>query len=180
MTSPMLPEGYELIDCDARHADEALLMLRAILAELADSGLEQYYYMSETDDEFRSYYPDPAMITLGVRRDGRLVACGTASFRREETARFDGALPEVVPPETIGSVEYIHVVKEHRGKGLQPALFAALEAELLKRGARYFTGVVSPLNKASYNNFVKRGYREVGKTTLSNGFERLLMAKKAQ
>ena len=133
----------------------------------------------ETDDEFRSYYSDPNFITLGVVRQDRLVACGTASFRREEAELFAPRLPERVPVEHVGYIEYIQVVKSERGKGIQPALFHALESALAQRGARYFTGLVSPYNSASRGNFTKGGYREVGSIVMPNGFERLLMAKKA-
>ncbi len=180
MNDARLPEGYELVECDARYADDALAMLRSILAELAERGREEYYYMSETDDEFRSYYSNPDFVTLGVVRQDRLVACGAASFRRDEAELFAPQLPESVPLEKIGYVEYIQVAATDRGKGLQPALFQALETELLKRGAEYFTGLVSPLNAASFGNFVKGGYSEVGRIFMSNGFERILMAKKAK
>ena len=178
MNDYKLPEGYRLIECDARHADDALAMLRSILAEYAAAGRETWYYMCETDDEFRSYYSDPNFITLGVLRQDRLVACGTASFRREEAELFAPRLPESVPLENIGYVEYIQVAATERGKGIQPALFRALEEEMLRRGAKYFTGLVSPLNAASLANFLKGGYGEVGRVFLPNGFERILMAKK--
>ena len=99
MIDSRLPESYRLVECDARYAEDALAMLRSILTELAASGREEYYYMSETDDEFRSYYSDPNFITLGVVRQDRLVACGTASFRREEAELFAPRLPERVPVE---------------------------------------------------------------------------------
>ena len=174
-----VPDGCELVALDERHADDALAMLRAILAELAAEGRPEYYCMRETDDEFRGYYADPDFVTLGVVRQDRLIACGTASFRRSETELFAPRLPENVPFEKIGYVEYIQVVKSERGQGIQPALFHALEKELVKRGAEYFTGLVSPHNAASFGNFVKGGYREIGRIVMSNGFERLLMAKKA-
>ena len=179
MIDSRLPESYRLVECDARYAEDALTMLRTILAELAAEGRREYYYMSETDDEFRGYYSNPDFVTLGVLRQDQLVACGTASFRREEAVLFAPRLPERVPFENIGYIEYIQVVKSERGKGIQPALFHALESALAQRGARYFTGLVSPYNSASRGNFTKGGYREVGSIVMPNGFERLLMAKKA-
>ena len=179
VTNIQLSSDYKLVECDARYADDALAMLRSILAELAANDRKEFYYMSETDDEFRSYYSNPDFITLGVVRQDRLVACGTASFRREEAELFAPRLPESVPLENIGYVEYIQVAATERGKGIQPALFRALEEEMLRRGAKYFTGLVSPLNAASLANFLKGGYGEVGRVFLPNGFERILMAKKA-
>lgn len=179
MTTGRSGDDYEIVKCGGEYADAALAMLRSILAELARDGREEYYCMSETDDEFRALFHDPEIAAFAVKRGGTPVAFGAASFCREEAELFAPKLPKRVPLETIGYVEFIQVASTERGKGLQPALFEALEAELRRRGAAYFTGIVSPRNRASLGNFLKRGYQEVGRTKLWNGFDRLLMAKEA-
>ena len=93
MIDSRLPESYRLVECDARYAEDALAMLRSILTELAASGREEYYYMSETDDEFRSYYSDPNFITLGVVRQDRLeLAEPRLSVERRRNSSRRGSL----------------------------------------------------------------------------------------
>lgn len=177
-----LDERYELIACDASHADDALDMLKSIRDELVRLGREQFYCMEESDDEFRAFYSDPAYVTLGAicKATGELAATGAGSFNQQEAELFAPLLPEPVPCDAIGYVEFIQVSAKHRGAGLQTSLFEAIEEGLIASGAKYLVGLVSPLNEYSLNNFHKAGYDEVGTTTLSNGFPRLLMAKKAQ
>lgn len=176
-----LSEKYVLTECyDKRYAARSFEMREEILARIAGTEQECWYICDETEAEFYDFFTAPPMIALGVLDGETLAAVGVGSYREVELERFRPYLPEgAIEAKKAAYVELIQVDFEYRGQGLQRVLFEELERRYRAAGVEYLTGIVSPHNFPSRNNFLKEGYEEYGSFIHQRtGFERLIMIKK--
>ncbi len=177
-----LPENYVLTLCDNEAAAQRSFEMREeILRSIKDTERECWYICDETEQEFYEFFSVPGYLPLGVYDEkGALAAVGVGSYRDVELDMFREVLPEgIVEARQAAYVELIQVDFNYRGKGLQQLLFQELERRYLEQGFKWLTGIVSPHNWPSRNNFIREGYQEVGNFIHERtGFERLLMIKK--
>ena len=172
----------EVIELGINDADECLRMRESIFEELRKNKEIELYLADETDDEFRKFFNDCDSYAVGVRdsNEDRLVACAIASFREEPLKRFRGLIPDACQNDSdVAYFELAQVAPPARGSGLQCKMERELEKWAKKRGARYFTAIVSPKNKHSLDNLTKLGFLVVGEFVhKETGFSRLLVCKK--
>lgn len=67
---------------------------------------------------------------------------------------------------------------DYRGNGLQNAMEEKMEILCREAGKTILLGTVDPDNHYSYENFRRRGYREIVRLMKYGGLERILMEKK--
>lgn len=172
---------YRIVSCGSERAEECLTMRNEILEDLARRGDERLYLVDETDDEFRQFFVDKNSLALGCEVGGELAGCIVSSYRSTPLKRFDGLLPQeaIASPKSLCYMELVQVKKEFRGRGIQRLLMAELERRAVAGGARYMTAIVSPDNLPSLTNFLKSGYREVGRFVYEPlGYDRVKVLKK--
>ncbi|MEO8687356.1 MAG: GNAT family N-acetyltransferase [Solirubrobacteraceae bacterium] len=100
----------------------------------------------------------PVQITRGAPHDvERLEALWVSVHRRHADS-----MPELAPyvgDATIGEIESLAVLPEHRGRGIGTELLDRLERELLDQGVSDLVIGVLPGNAGALRMYERRGYR---------------------
>lgn len=163
------------------YARRSFEMRESILRDIRGTERECWYICDETEEEFYAFFSDAESTPIGaLASDGAFAAIGVGSYRKVELERFRAHLPEgVIESRKAAYIELIQVDSRFRGRGLQRRLFQEFERRYVEQGVEFLTAIVSPHNYPSLNNFLKEGYKEVGRFVhRETGFERLLMLKR--
>jgi len=143
-----------------------------------DLEISNPYIFVKDDKTFIEDHISKKGFTIKATTNHKMVAFLIVRYPRKEADNL-GKDVRIDPEDydNIAHMESVVVVPNHRGNKLMLKLLKKAEKELLKQEISYSLATVSPKNKYSLINFLKRDYvvRKIKKKY--NGVERLILFK---
>jgi ribosomal protein S18 acetylase RimI-like enzyme len=148
------------------------------LMENIDLEISNPYIFVKDDETFIQNHISKKGFTIKASINHKMVAFLIVRYPKKEADNL-GKDVRIDPDEydNIAHIESVVVVPKHRGNKLMFKLLKRAEKELLKQEISYSLATVSPKNKYSLINFLKRDYVVRKLKKKYNGVERLILFK---